>query len=438
MPVRYAIVGNSARDIAESVETAVAGGALAPGDRLPPLRQVADDLSVNPNTVAAAYRLLRDRGIVETDGRRGTRVRPRPASTPRWQPGPELPPGAIDLSTGSPDPDLLPRLPAWPRQQRTTYGAEDVSEALARAAAARLRADGVVGQGLAVCSSALDAVERVLGAHLRPGDRVVVEDPGWASLFDLVAALGLVADPVAVDDDGMDVDALAGCLQRGARAVVLTSRAQNPTGGATSASRARALRRVLRQHPTALVVEDDHAAEVAGVPLHPVVGTTGHWAFVRSVGKAWGPDLRAAPMTGDAVTVDRVRGRLRLGPGWVSHLLQDTTAAMWADAGAARAVERAGEAYAARRAALITALDRRGVRAYGRSGLNVWVPVRDETAAVTRLLAAGYAVAPGARFRLRSEPAVRLTVAALGLRAIGPAADAVAAAVTAASGGARV
>ncbi len=63
---------------------------------------------MNANTVAAAYRLLRDRGAVETAGRRGTRVRHRPATTPRSLLGLDVPAGARDLSTGNPDPALLP------------------------------------------------------------------------------------------------------------------------------------------------------------------------------------------------------------------------------------------------------------------------------------------------------------------------------------------
>jgi DNA-binding transcriptional regulator YhcF (GntR family) len=65
----YRIKGRRASEIAADVEQAVGLGLLQPGAALPPLRELAEELGVNPNTVAAAYRLLRDRGVIETAGR---------------------------------------------------------------------------------------------------------------------------------------------------------------------------------------------------------------------------------------------------------------------------------------------------------------------------------------------------------------------------------
>ncbi|CAM5460188.1 hypothetical protein SALBM311S_02944 [Streptomyces alboniger] len=178
-----------------------------------------------------------------------------------------------------------------------------------------------------------------------------------------------------------------------------------------SATRARALRSVLREYPELLLIEDDHGHGIVDLPLHPLAGTTHTWVFVRSVAKAYGPDLRLAVLTGDPVTLDRVRGRQQLGAGWVARVLAAAGAAVWSDGafrpgGGGGGLPRAPDL-------LIDALAERGVRAYGCSGLNAWIPVPDETGAVSRLLHAGWAVAPGARFRLNAPPGIRVTVATL-------------------------
>lgn len=420
-------------DISASVERAVGSGKLAPGELLPPMRELAVELGVNPNTVAAAYRTLRDRGVIETAGRRGSRVRERPASTHRELIRVEASEGVRDVAGGNPDPALLPPLgealaAAAERSRRrpVLYGDPAVDTDLERMARAAFTAEGVPEGPVAVTSGSLDAIERVLSAHLRPGDTVAIEDPGWGSLLDLIPALGLRAAPVAVDDDGPLPEEADRALRRGARAMVVTDRAQNPTGAAIGEARARELRAVLARHPGVLLIEDDHGHGIVDLPLCPLAGVTDHWALVRSVAKAYGPDLRLAVLTGDAVTVDRVRGRQRLGPGWVSHVLQDAVVHLWR-AGAVDAAEVAAS-YGRRREALVAALRERGVEAHGRSGMNVWLPVPDETGAVARLLQAGWAVAPGARFRLASPPGVRLTVSSLEMDEIGPVADALASA----------
>ncbi|MFD3541079.1 aminotransferase class I/II-fold pyridoxal phosphate-dependent enzyme [Streptomyces sp. NPDC058662] len=431
----YRITGRRASDIAASVEAGVGAGELAPGALLPPMRELAGELGVNPNTVAAAYRALRERGVIETDGRRGSRVRARPSSAPRDAPRTPLPPGVRDISAGNPDVALLPSL-AGPlaaaarryAQAPTLYGDDPVDPELARLARADFAADGVPAGPVAVTSGALDGIERVLTAHLRPGDAVAVEDPGWGSVLDLVPALGLRVLPVTVDDDGPEPAAVARALAAGARALVVTSRAQNPTGAAVGAARARELRAVLAGHPEVLVLDDDHGHGIVELPLHALGGSTRHWALIRSAAKAYGPDLRLAVLTGDEVTLDRVRGRQRLGQGWVSRLLQYAVVELWST----HAVDRAAVArsYGERRSALLTALRERGVRAHGRSGMNVWVPVADETSVVTSLLTAGWGVAAGARFRVEAAPGIRLTVSQLAPRDTAELADAVAAALS--------
>jgi len=431
VPAQYAVSGRSASEISADVEAAVRGGRLARGSRLPTVRGLAEQLGISPATVGAAYQSLRDRGVVTADGRRGTRVAERPPLPLARQVDVG---SAVDLATGNPDPALLPDLAAAVREVRYAprlYTNQHNDPDLLRLAGQQLAADGIPADHLTAVGGALDGVERALAAHTRPGDRIAVEDPGYAGVFELARAMGLRLEPVAVDGSGMDPDALAVALRRGATAVVLTPRAQNPTGAALDSARVTALRRVLRGHPETLVVEDDHAGAVAGAPaLSVCTARTPRWAVVRSVSKSLGPDLRLAVLAADEVTVGRVLGRLSVGTGWVSHLLQRLVVTLWRDRTVGRLLERAGETYADRRAALLGALDVHGVVAHGSSGLNIWVPVPDELAVVQHLQAAGYAVAAGGRYRVAAAPGVRVTVAALEPGAAPRVADALAAALS--------
>src|SRR5581483_110090 len=134
---------------------------------------------------------------------------------------------------------------------------------------------------LAVTSGAFDAIERVLHAHLRPGDRVIVEDPAYASIRDLLLALGLVPVPVPVDESGLLAPQLATAVNAGADAIVLVPRAQNPWGAAIDPERQAQLRDVLSHQPDLLLVEDDHAGIVSGAPCRTLVGpTTDRWAVI--------------------------------------------------------------------------------------------------------------------------------------------------------------
>ena len=135
---------------------------------------------------------------------------------------------------------------------------------------------------------------------------------------------------------------------------------------------------------------------------------------LRSVSKSLGPDLRLAVLAGDEATITRVAGRQALGTGWVSYQLQEMVADLWSDAAAARALaDRGADVRRPRRAPCASALAAHGITASGRSGFTCWVPVADEDGVASALAAAGWAVAPGQRFRIAAPPGVRISFARL-------------------------
>ena len=412
----YAISGATAKGIAASVERGVAEGGLTPGDALPPVRVLAEGLGVSAGTVATAYKELRQRGVVVTRGRGGTVVASAPSVASRRPP--KVPEGLRDLAGGHPDPAFLPELrpPALVRPVVGSHRASPRLERLEELTRAWFARDGVPAEHVTFAHGALDCVARLLSVELRPGDGVAVEDPGFHHLLDLVPALGLRAVPVAVDGEGMEPQALRAALRGGVRAVVCSPRGQCPTGAYLTPSRRDELVAVLSGFPEVLVIEDDHNADVAGARgACALAGSVPRWAQVRTASKHLGVDLRWAGVACDAATLARHDGRLLMTSGWVSHVLQETVSGLLADESVARLVAAGEAAYSERRSALIGALASYGIGAVGASGLNVWVPVRDESAVVNGLRSRGWWVAAGARFRIASPPAVRITTAGLGV-----------------------
>ena len=293
------------------------------------------------------------------------------------------------------------------------YGEEGRVSELVALASSELEADGVPSGATSVVAGAFDGIERLLREVSRPHDAVAVEDPCPSALRELLTAAGLTAVPITVDDEGVipeGLDRVADSIV----AAVVTPRAQNPTGAALSHTRAAALRLVLRRHPGVMVIENDYLGPVAGIELHSLSDSERpRWAFVRSVTKWLGPELRLAIVTGDPLTIAGVERRLRTGPRWVSRLLQRLAFSLWSDPACGRHLARVADVYVQRRTALLNALAARDIPARGRSGFHVWVPVEDETGIVGTLETAGWAVTPGARFRYSAAPGVRITTSAL-------------------------
>jgi len=405
------ITGSSARELADNVEDAVRSGILKPSQELPSVRRLAVTLSLSPATVAGAMGILRQRGIVESQERRSTRIASgKLGSTQR---------PVVDLRHGCPDVAHLPDIRTALRRAAEeitsprSYGLSPIDADLAALAAERFSADGIDASHLLACGGALDGILRALEVTLSPGDVVAVEDPGYSDHYDLVRAIGMRTVPVTVDDEGPHPESLRSALSSGAKAFILTPAGQNPRGSWLSAERASQLRAVLLETPDVLVLEDQHLSFMLDRTNSVSAGGLRRWLVVRSLAKSLGPDLRLAIAAGDATTIAAVSERIAVGPGWISHILQRTAVALLTAPAVQLQLLDARQAYDSRRDRLLEALSAFGVEAFGRSGLNVWIPVEDEGSVAMALAEDGWGVTPGHVFRLSSPPAIRITTSTL-------------------------
>ncbi|MBB4140180.1 aminotransferase class I/II-fold pyridoxal phosphate-dependent enzyme [Microbacterium invictum] len=409
----------SPQGIASVIARLITAGELAPGDRLPTVRDLAAELLVSPATVSAAWQALARSGMIQSRGRAGTFVRgmPREWLTRRVK-GLSSADGdwRLDLSLGTPDPALLPSLAdAFSHVTlRADTGRYHDLPVLPELAALLERAWPAHAEAITVVNGAVDGISRTLGQVVRLGDRVAVESPGFPYFLDLLDALGAEAVPLSLDDEGVEPASLAHALTQRPTAVILQPRAQNPTGASMSEERARLLAAVVRASRDGhrvVVIEDDHSGLIS---MAPDV-TLGRWlpgqvVHVRSFSKSHGPDLRIAALGGPARLVERIVARRMLGPGWTSRLIQTVLLDMLTDPGAVAAVRAARLAYRDREEALVTALRREGVSMPHPDGINLWLPVADDRAAIVHLAAAGIAVAGGAPFVVHDDtPHVRVT-----------------------------
>jgi DNA-binding transcriptional MocR family regulator len=412
--------GRTARHIAATIGRLVTAGTLEVGARLPTVRELSRRLGVSPTTVSEAWRRLADVGAIETRGRNGTFVRhPTGPGGPRRYRQITEGPGhfAIDLSSGTPDPDLLPDLaPIVAKVSRQSLTSSYLDNPVLPALDEELRATWPFPpEAITVVDGALDALDRVASVVLHLGDRVVVEHPGFPPMLDLLERLSCDVVGVDVDDEGLDVTQLRGVLDDGApAAVILQPRAQNPAGVAMSPTRAEAIADVVRPGTT-VVVEDDHANEISSAPLTSV----GSWlpertVHIRSFSKSHGPDLRLAAVGGAGDVVTAVENRRLLGPGWSSRILQSVLVELIRDPQTDATLELARSAYADRRRAVSGVLIDHAVDVTGTDGINLWMGVDNERAAVVALAAQGIGVAPGTPFLVRPDSEhLRVTVGAL-------------------------
>ncbi len=407
----------TADGIATAIGAMVRRGDLEHGDRLPTVRQLARSAGVSSSTVAEAWRILGHHGLIETARRNGTTIRAaRSEMTGRfWRVPATVPahgsPSILDLSTGTPDTELLPTIASMlgglhADVSITSYIDRPVLEELE--VVLRTRAP-FPPDAITVLDGSLDALDRIISALVRFGDAVVVEDPTFPPILDMLERAGAEVIGVPIDAEGLDPERLAEAVgaRRGARPVlaILQPAAHNPTGRSMSPARIDALASVFAElAPDTWIVEDHHAGDLVAGPV-PSLGVRlpRRVVHIHSFSKSHGPDLRIAAVTGAAEPIAAVVDRRRLGPSWTSRLIQHILLTLLEDPDVDDLVREAATVYDTRRLAVCAGLAEHGIAVCSSAGLNLWVPVANEQRAVLALALAGIGVAPGAPFRVDSS-----------------------------------
>lgn len=415
------IEGRTPAEISAAIGRLISSGQLVSGDRLPTVRGLAEGLGISPATVSHAWQALAAAGLIESHGRNGSFVRAltKPESSTFSQPQADksgLP--RLDLSRGTPDPRLLPRLGR--ALSRVSQRAETSAYMELPVIPELLEVLSAVWpypvEAITIVNGALDAISRSVEQVAKFGDRVVVENPGFPPFFDLLKLLGLEAIPVELDEHGITPESFAEALKQSPSLVILQPRAQNPTGVSMVAERARVLAHMIDDdsaHSHVVVIEDDHSGDIT---VSPDV-SLGSWIpdrvlHVRSFSKSHGPDLRIAALGGSAAQINAIEQRRMIGAGWTSRMLQTILHDLLTSSESIGEVTDAGRVYFSRQKAFAEVLRESGIDFRQADGINAWVPVDNEQGAIMQLAASGIRVAGGTAFFTgdSAQQFVRVTV----------------------------
>ncbi|MFT4988604.1 MAG: DNA-binding transcriptional MocR family regulator [Acidimicrobiales bacterium] len=405
----------SAQGIARAISGLITAGTIRPGDQLPTVRTVAAQLGVSSSTVSAAWRLMQNHGVISTNRRRGTLVRSARGSIEGryWQV--PVPQGTLDtdLSTGTPDQALLPDIGVVLHRIHAdvAVGSYLDSPVLPDLEAELRRRWPFEPEHITVVDGAQDALDRLIGATVQIGDKVIVEQPTFPPLLDMLELAGAEVIGVELDDEGLRVEALEQAVTSKPSVLILQPRAHNPTGISMSARRARKIAKTLG--PDTWVIEDDHSGDAAGVELASISALRPQRSvLIHSYSKSHGPDLRIAAIGGAAAPLRTLERRRSLGPSWTSRLTQQILLEMLTDPNIAAQVRFAAKTYQQRRRDFVSALATHDLELQIGAGLNIAVPVHDEQLAVVYLAAHGIGAAPGRPFLVNAidQDFVRLSI----------------------------
>ena len=290
--------------IAQALSQDIAAGALAPGDRLPPQRALAQALGLDLTTVTRAYGEAQRLGLIEGSGRRGSFVRARPTLSPQMptsdagDTGMNAPPdgfGGTLVKAFRDSANLLlnTEQATLPFQYQRSGGAPSARQAGAELLTARGLAcsqDTVL-----VAAGGQNALHAIFSAELKAGDTLAVCAQVYPGLLALARRFGVALLPIACDGDGMAPEALdEACAGGGVRGVYLVPTNDNPTTITMPIARREAIAQLVAKHHL-LLIEDDAYGWLPDRPLPPIGSfVPAHSWSIASVSKVLSPGLRVA------------------------------------------------------------------------------------------------------------------------------------------------
>ena len=267
--VAAAITDRSAAGIAGGLSRLISSGRIGAGERLPTVRELAAELGTSPATVAEAWRALTATGAIVARGRAGTFVSTRDRPPTRYDrlAASVGAPLALDLSTGVPDPALLPDL--RPALARVASPSRD-QQLPRRAGAARARRAAARPTGPTRSRRSRWSTARWTASTGWPGSWCVsaITSRSRTRASRRCSTCSSGSAPSSCRSRWTS----AGCVRTRWRrcsasepvALVVQPRAQNPTGLSMTAARVRALARTIRAAGSAVVViEDNHSGSIA-------------------------------------------------------------------------------------------------------------------------------------------------------------------------------